>query len=139
MNGEPGVVVMHCSDPRFQLPFQDFLRGELGLKSYSLIAVPGGPQFLTLAEYLPKFAWAGWRWVKFLMDLGSQQRVILIAHEDCRWYQDQRFWQEGPNLREKQVRDLKQVRAGIQERFGNLKVELYYARLRDKQVAFEAL
>ncbi len=139
MNGESGVLVIHCSDSRFQLPFQDFLRGELGLKGYSLVAVPGGPQFLTLAEYLPKFAWAGWRWVKFLMDLGSHQRVILIAHEDCRWYQDQRFWHQDPSLRDKQVRDLKHVRAGLQERFGNLKVELYYARYRDKQVAIEAV
>ena len=52
MPEESGVLVIHCSDPRYQAPFQDFLRGQLKLDRYALLAIPGGPQFLTLAEYL---------------------------------------------------------------------------------------
>jgi len=139
VTGESAVVVIHCSDARFQPHFQDFLRAELGLRNYSLIAVPGGPQFLTLADYLPKFSWAGWRWVKFMMGLGSPERVVLIAHEDCHWYLDQRFWPGPSNLRDRQLRDLQHVRREFAERFASTKVELYYARFDKERVAFESL
>lgn len=136
---ESGVVVVHCSDPRYQPHFQDFLRKGLGLERYGLIAVPGGPQFLTLSEYLPKFSWVGWRWVKFLMSLADPERVILIAHDDCRWYLDKRFWAQSSALRERQVTDLQQVRQRLAERFGRSRIELYYARLEDGKAAFESL
>jgi hypothetical protein len=136
---ESGVVVIHCSDPRFQPHFQDFLRKALGIEHYALIAVPGGAQFLTLADYLPKFSWAGWRWLKFVMGMGSPERVILIAHEDCRWYLDQRFWPGASSLREKQLRDVAHVRRELAERFARSKVESYYARVEKEQVVFEAL
>ncbi len=38
----PGVLVIHCSDGRFQPHFQDFLRRDLGVEHYTLVAVPGG-------------------------------------------------------------------------------------------------
>ncbi len=43
MPQEDGVLVIHCSDPRYQIAFQDFLRNKLGLDHYALIAVPGLP------------------------------------------------------------------------------------------------
>lgn len=132
------AIVIHCSDPRFQSAFQEFVRRELGVERYSLIAVPGGPQFLTLFEYLPKFAWAGWRWVKFLAGLSEADRAILIAHCDCRWYLDMRF-AAVEELRERQMRDLRRVRQEWGERFGSTRVELYYATLQGDHVEFEAI
>ena len=135
----PEVLVIHCSDGRFQPHFQDFLRRDLGLEHYTLVAVPGGVHFLTLVDYLPKFSWAGWRWVKFLVDLAPPARVILIAHEDCRWYRDSRFGLPPPDPRAKQLADLQAARAGLVERFGKVPVELYYARVAGERVAFERL
>src|SRR5262249_23558599 len=136
---ESSVLVVHCSDPRYQPHFQDFLRQGLRLDHYALIAVPGGPQFLALSEYLPKFAWAGWRWVKFMMDLSKPDRVILIAHDDCRWYLDMRFWAQSGGMRERQVGDLQKVRSELAGRFSGSKVELYYAKLVEGRAGFEAL
>jgi len=133
------TIVIHCSDPRYQGHFQEFLRGGLGLANYGLVAVPGGPQFLTLVDYLPKFSWAGWRWVKFLADFTKARRAVLIAHDDCRWYVDGGFWQRRGNLRERQVRDLEEVRAQIAQRFPGIVVDLYYARLDGDHAVFEAL
>lgn len=65
---------------------------------------------LTLADYFPKFAWAGWR-----------------------------FWPGGEGLRARQVKDLDQVRAALAERFPATRVEIYYARLENGQASFEAL
>src|SRR5512136_1026520 len=114
---EADVLVVHCSDPRYQPHFQDFLKAGLGVKSYGLIAVPGGPQFLTLAEYLPKFSWVGWRWMKFLVDLSKPRRIILIGHDDCRWYHDSRFLRPREGVADRQLADLRQVRAQFAERF----------------------
>ena len=136
---EAGILVVHCSDPRYQPHFQDFLHNGLGLERYALIAVPGGPQFLTLSEYLPKFSWVGWRWVKFMMGLTQPERVILIAHDDCRWYLDLRFWSQVATLRERQLNDLRQVQRELADRFAGAKIELYYARLEDGKAAFERL
>ena len=135
--GEASAVVIHCSDPRYQPHFQEFLREHLGLGNYGLLAVPGGPQFLTLADYLPKFAWAGWRWVKFLTDIAKPRRIILIAHHDCLWYRDGRFSLHRGDLRERQVEDLRRVRAAIAERSPDVAIELYYARLEGEQASFE--
>ena len=136
---ESGIVVVHCSDPRFQPHFQEFLRQKLGPDSYALVAVPGGPQFLTLAEYLPKFSWVGWRWMKFLMERTRPRRVILIGHHDCHWYMDGRFFHQHHAVADQQLADLRHVRDAIGERFGNLTIEAYFARLDEGQAIFETV
>jgi hypothetical protein len=133
----PDTLVIHCSDPRYQAHFQEFLHEHLGLESYELIAIPGGAQCLTLAEYLPKFSWAGWRWVKFLMDVAKPVRVVLIAHEGCRWYADNRFAGVGPGDRDHTIRDLQRVSGEVVERFGRIRVDSFAARLEDGHVVFD--
>ena len=135
--GEP-VVVIHCSDPRYQPHFQDFLRGGLKLDRYALVAVPGGPQCFTLSQYLPKFAWAGWRWMKFLVNLMKPSRVIFIAHADCRWYIENRFTSE-ERARETQMADMRRAQQEIVDRFGAVPIEVYYATLTDGVAHFEKL
>jgi hypothetical protein len=136
---ESDVVVVHCSDPRYQPHFQEFLRKRLGLDRYALVAVPGGPQFLTLAEYLPKFSWVGWRWMKFLVDLSKPRRVVLIAHDDCRWYRDARFFHLHPDVGDRQRADLKQVRAAFAERFPGVAIDGFFARLDGDEAVFESV
>ncbi len=137
MSAETGVLVIHCSDPRIQAPVHDFLHRDLSLDRYALLAVPGGPQFLTLTEFLPTFSWAGWRWVKFLAEASGPERVILIAHEDCKWYRHVHGAAAAPAYRDRQVRDLREACAGIRERIAGAAVELYYARLDRAGAAIE--
>lgn len=138
MIAESGSLVIHCSDPRYQAAFHDFIRQDLRLDRYALVAVPGGPQLLTALEYLPKFGWSGWRWLKFLRKLGATGRVVLIAHDDCRWYQELPPDMSVPP-RERQLRDLRFVCAGVRERLGTNNVEIYYARLEGGRAVFEAI
>ncbi len=134
---EADAIVVHCSDSRYQPHFQQFLNSVLGLGRYGLVAVPGGPHFLTLTDYLPKFSWVGWRWLKFLVDLAHPKRIVLIAHDDCRWYADQRFIQRPGPCAAHQVDDLRRVRASLVERFGPATVEMYFARLEGEEAVFE--
>ena len=103
-----------------------------------MIAVPGGPHCLTLSEYLPKFAWAGWRWVKVMERVAQPERIILIAHDDCRWYLSMGFASATTNLRERQIADLKTARTALAERFGTA-VDLYCSRLDGDHAVFEKL
>ncbi len=130
------VLVIACSSNAF-LPYtQEFLEKGLGLQkgAYDLLAVPGGPQFLLLTEYLPKFAWVGQRWVKFLVERHRLQRVIAIAHEDCAWYSDERFVPQflqrfgvGGSLKERQREDLRQIVQALRGLGLPIAVEAYYA------------
>lgn len=133
---ESTVLVITCSSNVF-LPYtQEFVEQGLGLPagSYDLLAVPGGPQFLLLTEYLPKFAWVGHRWVKFLVERHRLKRVIAISHEDCAWYSEERlvpaFLQKfgvGKSLKERQREDLKEVVAALRNLSLPVAMEAYYA------------
>ncbi len=128
------TLVICCSSNAF-LPYtQEFVEKGLGLEPghYDLLAVPGGPQFLLLTEYLPKFAWVGHKWVKFLVERHRLKRVIAISHEDCAWYNDDRFVPKflqqfgvGQSLKERQRQDLREIAQAL--RAVGLSVEAYYA------------
>jgi len=133
---EGGVVVVHCSDPRYQWHFHEFLRNGLGIREYGLVAVPGGPQLLARLEFMPKFSWAGWRWLKFLVDLTKPERVVLINHDDCRWYWSILRARDPNRVREQQLADLRAVQWEFSERF-NVRIEAYYARLERGEATFE--
>ncbi|MCL6642422.1 MAG: hypothetical protein K6T71_03760 [Candidatus Bipolaricaulota bacterium] len=133
---ESAVLVISCSSNAF-LPYtQEFLEQGLGLGpgQYDLLAVPGGPQFLLLTEYLPKFAWVGQRWVKFLVERHSLKRVIAIAHEDCAWYGAEQFVPQflqkfgvGRSLKERQREDLREIVGALRHLGLPISVEAYYA------------
>ncbi len=123
------VLVVHCSDHRFQAGLYEFLNMNLNLdENYDLLVLPGGPQCLTLAEYLPKFSWAGWKWLRFLVEKHELKRLILIAHQDCGWYKDLPFHlhsSSDPRLRQEE--DLRRARNTLTQELPELKVDLYYA------------
>jgi len=133
------ALVVYCSAARYQPHFYEFLAEGLKLEDYSLLAIPGGVHALVLFEHLPKFAWAGWRWFKFLADADHPPRVILIGHEECRWYKHL-FPVPIKTSREMVTSDLQRARQGVIERFPKVRVELYYAHLDPQgRVLFEAV
>ncbi|MGH6630888.1 MAG: hypothetical protein ACREB3_14255, partial [Burkholderiales bacterium] len=67
-------------------------------------------------------------------------RIILIADEHCRWYLDSRFGHDPSRIRERMMTDLRRVHDGLQQKFSNRKVDLYYASLgEDGSASFEAV
>ncbi len=123
------TLVVYCSDHRFQAGIHEFLDDGLRLShNYDLLAIPGGPQSLTLVEYLPKFSWAGWKWFRYLVDTHDLKRLILIAHKNCLWYESLPLHlHTSPEPRARQEQDLRRVRRKLAEEFAHLSVEAYYA------------
>jgi len=136
-SAEGAPLVIHCSDPRFQPHFQRFLTKFLGLDHYALIAVPGGGQLLKALELQPKFAWVGWRWTKFMVDLTRANRVVFIVHDDCRWYLQPLFRHDPARIHHRMIDDALQVRSVLLERFGERTIEIYHARLSGARAVFD--
>lgn len=127
--GETDTLVIHCGDYRFQSAFQEFLNGSLNLDgNYDLMVIPGGPLSLTLFEYLPKFQWASWRWLRFFVEQHKVRRLILIQHQDCAFYRTMPLHlHASPEPRQRQELDLRRVREAMKKDLPQLAVELYYA------------
>ena len=82
---EADVIVVHCSDPRYQPHFQQFLNTALGLGHYGLIAVPGGKpeQIVSLKSYRQTGLYGFWFALTpddtplTLRDAGTQEIVSM--------------------------------------------------------------
>jgi len=133
------VVVIHCSDPRYQPHFQDFLRLRLGLPHYGLIAIPGGAQMLSPSEERMPVREHGAAWLDFMATLMTADRCILIGHADCRWYLENGIAREAGRLKETQARDMIAVSSEIQRRFPSMHTEIYFAEMRGPLVDFTEL
>ena len=136
------TLAVFCSDFRFQAGIRDFLDNGLRLKDkYDLLVIPGGPQALTLVEYLPKFSWAGWKWFRFLIEGHNLKRLVLIAHQDCAWYKSLPIHiHRSRTPRERQEEDMRRIHNSLEADFRGLNVELYYAGMsEDGHVTLETL
>src|ERR1700688_3604370 len=127
--GETEIMVIHCGDYRFQGAFYEFLNHALYLnENYDLMVIPGGPLSLTLFEYLPKFSWVSWKWLRFFVERHGIRRLILIQHQDCAWYQTMPVHLHASlDLRKRQEQDLGRINSTLKRDFPELAVELYYA------------
>jgi hypothetical protein len=138
VDAHPRAIVIHCSDPRFQKAFADFIRTDLALGEgeYIPLVISGGVASLSEPLKLPKeFKFMKERIEIFLERFDSIKRIILINHEDCRHYDELKsllgrlFLQRVQSMGEKQTNDLKTVaKMLLGYAVPGLQVELYYAR-----------
>ena len=140
------VLVVACSKHAYLPATREFLERRLELVEgrYHLLAVPGGPQLLVVSEHLPKFGWVGGRWLRFAGERLGVTRVILVAHEGCLWYEDERFvpallhrLRHGGSAADHQREDLRRAAAALHELAAPFATEAYFiARAADGRLAF---
>lgn len=132
------TLVVHCSAFDFVPYFREFLEKGLKLGAYDLIAVPGGSQILVSSHFLPKVASYLRRLASFLVEAHKLQRVVVLGHEDCGFYKDFRFGPIHVDLRERQLKDLREAAKTLRELL-KLPVDVWYARINDGKVEFEVV
>jgi hypothetical protein len=89
-DARPEAIVVYCSDPRFQTAFDQFIQMELGLAKghFMPLIIGGGAGVLGHPEQLPKeFKFLKERFELYREVFPSLRRVVLINHEDCRYYE----------------------------------------------------
>ena len=141
-SAETEILAIHCSDHRIQAGMREFLDEGLGLRSnYDSLVVPGGPQCLVAVQELPKFSWASRKWGRMLIEAHSLKRLLLIAHQDCGWYQWLEQWQPTHGaVRQKQEADLRAASRAALEIHSGLAVDLFFAGWNDGgTISVEAL
>jgi hypothetical protein len=134
------TLVVTCTSNAYVPVVREFLERHRGLPegTYDWLAVPGGPHFLLLTEYLPKFAWAGHRWVKFLVERHRLKRAILVTHEDCAWRDDDRMLPAllhrlgvgaaaSATPRDRDLEALRTMARSVRELLPSIAVEAYFA------------
>ena len=146
----PEAIVIHCSDPRFQKAFREFINTELKLPEgeYVPLVISGGVGSLSEPLKLPKeFKFVKERIELFIKQFDSIKRIILINHEDCLYYDVMRstignlFLNRVRDMIERQKIDLKSVSRTLLGLLGTkTRMELYYAHFADsgrKKIVFE--
>jgi hypothetical protein len=130
-------LVIHCSDPRFQNAFRAFAVGELGLKVYDSLVIPGASQLLMFSDLLPKFSTAFMRSLKFLVKEHSLKRIFIITHEDCAWYGRfvPIFLAVKGSVKDQQISDLYSTKHLLEEEFAGVSVRIFYAAINQAKEA----
>ncbi|MDP3900015.1 MAG: hypothetical protein Q8Q23_02950 [bacterium] len=130
-------LVIHCSDPRFQSAFRQFIKNELGLNNPCLIIVPGGiHDLVSLAR--PKAARQLKDQLEFIIKNMRVKRIILINHDDCRWYAKWNALVPG-KIGDEIVNNLAKAAEKIMEKKFGLEIEIYLAKIQANNVIFERL
>ena len=83
----PKALVVQCSDARFQETFKRFVIDELGLPNFYPLAIGGGVYALGARDTMPESYTALYEQVKFFIEEVPLKLVVLINHQDCKWYQ----------------------------------------------------
>ncbi|MCS6829052.1 MAG: hypothetical protein RMM08_06040 [Armatimonadota bacterium] len=129
------TLAIYCSDGRFAPACEQFIQQALGEAWYDRFTVPGGAAWLCLdALDLCQFEIAR-RHISFLVKAHGIQRVILIAHQHCGFYEQRCLSPE--RIEQKQKADLQAATCLLREEHPCLKIEAYYLRVDKEQPCFE--
>jgi hypothetical protein len=141
VDARPSTVVTFCSDPRFQTAFSEFIAQELrlGPGDFIPLVISGGVCSLANPLRHPKdFKFIKERIELFLEWFDTIERIVLINHEDCRYYESLKeligkaFLRHARSMVERQRSDLLRVAealAGILK--PSLKIDVFYAKFAD--------
>jgi hypothetical protein len=123
-------LIIACADGRWRDHIEDFAANGLHVDpAYDLLMVPGGAEPLALADLIPKDFNFLRRRLDMLVRSHRIRRVVLIAHENCGWYRERKLGPFTLDCTARQLADLRQARLRLQEWFGDVAIETYFARV----------
>ena len=129
------TAALYCSDGRFGAPTDDFLTHVLQVPRYNRLVIPGGPA--CLAGYFISYReeQAAAEQLKFLVTALGISRILIVAHEDCLFYQ-QRLNIRPFDLRKRQTEDLGKAARRLKGISVKLQIEAYLAHIVEESVRF---
>jgi len=133
------ALAVYCSDGRFEAQCEDFVRKGLGIERFDLIVLPGGPARLVGPEDSAPGQQTAIEELSFLVKAHNLQRVVLIQHDDCGYYQHV-LGISGDDLRPLQQADAAKAIEAVHQATGLEQVECYLAVADDDDgVSFEPI
>ena len=125
-----GNAAIFCSDERFIGASFSFLKDVLGLDSFDLIVTAGGPAFINTgaASLMDN--------LRLLCEEHKLKKLILISHEDCKYYCRKFKGEDKSKITDCQLKDLYDAREKLSVIFPDMRVESYFARINEGKIAF---
>jgi len=130
------ALVIHCGDPRFQTAFRRFINEELGIRNYTPVIVGGGVHAFGVQSFLPKNFKILWEQVKFFVREGRLTQIVIINHDDCKWYEKMQGYHPGIRLPLKGKLDLESAARTILSDFAHVRVRTFWAGLDGSRITF---
>ena len=130
------TLAIHCGDPRFQTAFREFITGGLGVSNYTPLIIGGGIHAFGMQTFLPKNFKIVWEQIKFFVKEGNLNQIIIINHEDCKWYDKMKGYYGNISLPLKGKQDLKSAALTILRDFSSVQVRTFWAALDGDNVVF---
>lgn len=135
----PDALVIHCSDPRFQRAFKQFVYSELNIQTPMFIVLPGVSSHFGVQGALPK-NWYGLKEsIATMTGVHKVPRVILINHDDCKGYAKiaSLIGRIVP-MKELQSKHARALAEFIRKEYlPNAEIEAYQAKLIGQEIEFE--
>ena len=130
------AIVIHCADPRFQNAFRKFITEELGINHYSPIIIGGGAHAFGMQTLLPANFQTLFEQIKFFVEEAGLKQVIIVNHEDCKWYEKMKGCYPDTRLSVKGKLDLRKAALTIVEDFTGVDVRIFWAGLDGDNIRF---
>ncbi len=146
----PHVLVVACSDGRYQKALDEFLQQQLGITDYDRLYVPGGPGALASSS-LSYFRGDQFRQdTAFLLERHGVERLVLVFHgpmpndgpleATCADYDRKMPYASPAEIHAQHEKDLVEVLRGMRRIKPNLSIEIFRAEVRrDYRVHFTPL
>ncbi len=131
-DSESKVLLVSCVDPRFSDDFRKFTRDKFG--NFVHLSIPGGIGALVLPDLMPKPFKVLKQQIKFIVNGMDIEKIILISHDDCKWYKHNKGYFRGLQP-EQQKLDITSAKKIIEEEY-DIQVECIHAGLKNGKVVF---
>jgi hypothetical protein len=124
-------AAIFCSDERFIDASISFLKNTLKLNKFDLIVTAGGPAFITAdVPVLMKN-------VNILKEEHNISTLVLISHEDCKYYTRKYATSGNGEILKFQQKDLKDAKQKLLKLYPGLEVKIYFALIAGSKIIFE--
>ena len=150
LTSRPHIMVVACSDGRYQESLDEFLRERLGIQYYDRLYAPGGPGVMasSLHSYFRGDQFR--QEATFLIDAHQLEEIILIFHgpalpdgpveATCADYRRKMPYGQTQEINQQQQQDIEEVQKAINRDGSALRLSAYRSEARaDGRVQFVPL
>lgn len=127
------ILVMACTDPRFQIARKEFVEGHFGLTRYDSLVLPGGPATILYTSILSAIMRMS---VRELNKHHNFTRAIAFAHYDCLIYRLRFPRLTAAERRERQFADLRVFKTEIRRVVPGIQADTFYAEPAGGRIQF---
>ncbi|MBM3700812.1 MAG: hypothetical protein FJW68_07895 [Actinobacteria bacterium] len=126
-------AAVFCSDERFIDESMSFIKYSLNINSFDLIVTAGGPAFINAGTgaLMDNLA--------LLVEEHNIKRLVLISHQDCKYYKKKFNNADDDEITEKQLNDLQSAKIKLRELFPGICTETYFAFIEEGKILFKEI